>query len=229
MSALTESAFDTLQEILANRYSCRAYQPEPVPRTVIEQMLVAAQRTASSCNTQPWRVHIVSGGARDQLAEQLYAEARDRPREYGDFEFPVRFVNEYRERRYTCGMQLYDSLGIARDDKPARLQQMLANFRFFGAPHVALIFNEADLGAYGVVDCGAYVTNLMNAATALGLGTVPQAAIACYPHIVKPFVGAPEHHQLVCAVSFGWPDHRHPVNQFRTSRAELASVVQFHE
>lgn len=229
MSSVTESTFDTLQEVLANRYSCRAYQPEPVPRKIIEQMLLAAQRTASSCNTQPWRVHIVSGGARDQLAEQLYAEARDHPREAGDFDFPVRFVNEFRERRYTCGMQLYDSLGIARDDKAARMQQMLENYRFFGAPHVALIFNEADLGAYGVVDCGAYVTNFMNAATALGLGTVPQAAIACYPHIVKPFVQAPDHHQLLCAVSFGWPNHHHPINQFRTQRAELASVAQFHD
>lgn len=229
MSTVLESRFDILFQILTDRYSCRAYQPDPVPRHLIEQMLLAAQRTASSCNTQPWRVHIVSGNARHQLSQQLYAEARDHPREGGDFDFPVRFVDEYRERRYTCGMQLYDSVGIARHDKAARAEQMLENFRFFGAPHVALIFNEADMGAYGVVDCGAYVTNLMNAATALGLGSVPQAAIACYPHIVKPFVAAPEHHQLVCAVSFGWPNPQHPINQFRTQRADLASVAVFHD
>lgn len=229
MSVSLETRYDALYQLLHDRYSCRGFRPDPVPRDTIEQILQAAQRTASSCNTQPWRVHIVSGAARARLARQLLTEVQERPREEGDFRFPSRFVNEYRERRYTCGMQLYDSVGVARDDRSGRLQQMLLNFEFFHAPHVALIFSEADLGDYAAIDCGGYVSNFMNAATALGVGTVPQAAIACYPHIVKPFVGAAEGQLLVCAISFGYPDPEHAANQFRTERAAIADVATFHD
>lgn len=229
MSVSLDTRYDALYQLLQDRYSCRGFKADPVPRPLIEKILEAAQRTASSCNTQPWRVHIVSGTAREHLSGLLYEAVHTDPRDEGDFRFPLRFVNEYRERRFVCGMQLYDSVGIARDDKAGRQRQMLENFRFFGAPHVALIFSEAELGDYAAIDCGGYVTNFMNAATALGIGTVPQAAIACYPHIVRPFVGAPEQHLLVCAISFGYPDHEHAANQFRTERAPITDVATFHE
>ncbi|MGE4336413.1 MAG: nitroreductase [Pigmentiphaga sp.] len=230
MSAiLTEPVYDTLLQILQQRYSCRAYQPEPVPRHVIEQILAAAQRTASSCNSQPWHVHIVGGAAREALSERLYREASENPPTEGDYDNPVRFVDHYRDRRFICGMQLYDSVSIERQDKESRGRQMLENYRFFGAPHVALIFNEADLGTYGVLDCGAYATNFMNAATSLDLGCVPQAAIAYYPDVVREFLGIPESQRLVCAISFGYPDHDHPINGFRTERASIADAAVWHD
>ena len=46
-------AFDTLSTLLHTRYSCRAFVPEPLPRSTIEAILAAAQRTASWCNAQP--------------------------------------------------------------------------------------------------------------------------------------------------------------------------------
>ncbi|WP_208510355.1 nitroreductase family protein [Variovorax paradoxus] len=48
-------AFDSLRELLHERTSCRAFLDRPVPRGVIEQVLGAAQRTASWCNAQPWQ------------------------------------------------------------------------------------------------------------------------------------------------------------------------------
>ena len=65
-----------------------------------------------------------------------------------------------------------------RGDKMAYAKQALENFNFFGAPHVAIIHTNEPLGIYGAIDCGAYVSNFMLAAQALGLGTIPQAALA---------------------------------------------------
>lgn len=107
-------------------------------------------------------------------------------------------------------MALYEAVGIARDDHDARLGQMLKNFRFFGAPHVAVITSPRALGAYGVMDCGAYVANLLNLAQALGLGAIAQGAIGMYADAVRRHLPIDDDRDVVCAVSVGHADPDHP-------------------
>ena len=57
------------------RYSVRAFLPQPVPRETIEHVLTVAQRTASWCNSQPWQVLIASGEAKERFRKAIYAEA----------------------------------------------------------------------------------------------------------------------------------------------------------
>ena len=52
----TADRIGVLEELLGERYSVRAFQPQPVPRETIEHVLTTAQRTASWCNSQPWQV-----------------------------------------------------------------------------------------------------------------------------------------------------------------------------
>ena len=72
-----------------------------------------------------------------------------------------------------------------RGDKAAYAKQALENYNFFGAPHVAIIHTDEPLGIYGAIDCGAYVGNFMLAAQALGLGTIPQAALARHSGLIR--------------------------------------------
>ena len=67
----------------------------------------------------------------------------------------------------------------------AYAKQALENYNFFGAPHVAIIHTDEPLGIYGAIDCGAYVGNFMLAAQALGLGTIPQAALARHSELIR--------------------------------------------
>jgi nitroreductase len=59
----TEDRIGVLEELLNERYSCRAFLARQVPRETIEHVLKTAQRTASWCNSQPWQVLIASGEA----------------------------------------------------------------------------------------------------------------------------------------------------------------------
>ena len=72
---MTDTAIETLETLLAARYSCRAYRPEQVPRATIERILNAAQKTASWCNSQPWQVTITSGAATQSFRDVLYPVA----------------------------------------------------------------------------------------------------------------------------------------------------------
>src|SRR6202000_1849683 len=144
-----------LEELLNERYSVRAFLPQPVPRETIQHILTVAQRTASWCNSQPWQVVIASGEAKERFRKLIYAEAASGAEDGHDFPPPREYLGVYLERRRESGFQLYNTLGMPRGDKAAYARQALENYNFFGAPHVAIIHTPEPLGTYGAVDCGA--------------------------------------------------------------------------
>jgi nitroreductase len=218
-----------LEELLGERYSVRAFLPQPVPRKTIEHVLTTAQRTASWCNSQPWQVLVASGEAKEEFRKLIYAEASSGAKDDSDFTPPREYTGVYLERRRESGFQLYNTLGITRGDKAAYARQALENYNFFGAPHVAIIHTHEALGIYGAVDCGAYVGNFMLAAQALGLGTIPQAALARQSGLIRRHFKLGDDRRVVCGISFGFADHAHKVNSYRTSRAGLGETVTFVE
>ncbi|MGA8988459.1 nitroreductase [Aeromicrobium sp.] len=223
------SDFEVLDRVLTARRSCRGFLPEPVPRDVVERVLAAAQHTASWCNTQPWQVHIVSGEAKKALStaavENVIATfGQPAP---SDFAFPAAYTGVYDERRKEVGWQLYDAVGVVRGDREASAMQMLRNFEFFGAPHVAIITTDADLGVYGAIDCGLYVNSFMLAAEALGIGTCAQAAMGQVAPAIRAQLDLSDDRLVVCGIAFGHPDPEHPTAQFRSHRAAVSNAVAF--
>jgi nitroreductase len=226
----THSApIDTLETLLADRFSCRAFKPDPVPQPTIERILQAAQKTASWCNSQPWQVVITSGAATQAFRELVMQAAKSGRPNSGDFPFPREYRGVYLERRRESGFQLYNTLGITRGDKEGYARQALENFNLFGAPHAAIIHTDEALGVYGAVDCGGYVTSFMLAAQALGIATVPQAALAFHAELVRKHFGLGEDRKIVCGISFGFADREHKANSYRTNRAALPDVATFVE
>jgi len=222
-----EERIGVLEELLGERYSCRAFLPQEVPREIIEHVLTTAQRTASWCNSQPWQVLIASGEAKERFRKLIYADAASGAQDDHDFTPPREYLGVYLERRRESGFQLYNTLGITRGDKAAYFRQALENYNFFGAPHVAIIHTDEPLGIYGAIDCGAYVSNFMLAAQALGLGTIPQAALARHSGLIRKHFNLADDRRVVCGISFGYADNAHKVNSYRTSRASAADTVTF--
>ena len=217
-----------LQDLLAARHSCRAFRADPVPRDVIDTILLDAGRVPSWCNAQPWKVQLTSGAATDRFRDVML-KAFDTEQPAPDFPFPDGYTGPRKERRQTCGLQLYQAVGIERGDKPGRIAQMRENYAFFGAPHVALITTATELGPYGALDCGGFITAFCLSAEAQGIATVPQAAIAFYAETVRAHFAIPEAERILAAISFGFEDTDHPANAFRTSRATLDEVTTFHD
>jgi nitroreductase len=220
---------EVLEDLLASRYSCRAFRSDPVPRLTIERILNAAQKTASWCNSQPWQLAIASGAATQKFRDAIYGAASGGKPNTGDFPFPREYRGVYLARRRESGFQLYNSLGIPRGDKAGYAKQALENFNFFGAPHVAIVHTDEALGVYGAIDCGGYVTSFMLAAQAVGVATIPQAALAFHSELVRQHFGLGDDRRVVCGISFGFPDRDHKANSYRTTRARVADAVTFFE
>ena len=218
-----------LEHLLGERFSCRAFRSDPVDSALIEQIVRIAQRTASWCNAQPWQVLITRGTATDDFRTAMVAHVESGAAPNSDLANPRAYQGVYRERRRECGFQLYDAVGIGRDDRAAAQAQAMQNFHLFGAPHVAIITSDEALGAYGAVDCGAFISNFMLAARALGIDSVPQAAIAGHSGFVRDYFALPADRIMVCAISFGYADTAHPVNGYRTRRAHLDEVLSWQD
>ncbi|OAK56874.1 nitroreductase [Rhodococcoides kyotonense] len=218
---------DTLRDLLESRVSCRAFTSEPVSDGTIREILTMAQRTASWCNSQSWHLAITRGEGTERLRKALHSAASADVVEETDIAFPREYRGVHKQRRRESGFQLYNAVNIERGDRTRQREQTLENFRFFGAPHVAILHTDEALGAYGAVDCGAYVSNFLLAATSLGVSTIAQAALAVYPNVLRRELGLSEDRRIVCGISFGYADTSHPINGYRTSRAVVDDVVDW--
>ena len=223
------TAIDTLTQVLEARYSCRAFRPDPVPDTDLTRIVDAARHVPSWCNAQPWQVEITRGAATDRLRDKLTETALAGTPPAPDLAWPSKYTGDYAERRRTCGFQLYDAVGIEKSDRAGRAQQMIRNYAFFDAPHVAIIHSPTELGPYGAMDTGGFVTAFTLAATALGVATIPQAAIAAYAPLLKEHLNIADDRLILCAISMGYADTDAPANSFRTTRADTNDIIGWHD
>ncbi len=218
---------DSLTDILKARYSCRAFLPDPVPDDVITRIISTARHVPSWCNAQPWQVSITKGEATERFRTAMMQAASGGAPPKPDMDWPKSYSGVYNDRRRTCGFQLYDAVSIDKSDRAGRTAQMLRNYALFDAPHVAIISAPAELGPYGAMDCGGFVTAFTLAATALGVATIAQAAIAAYAPVVRAQLDIADDRLILCAISFGYADARAPINQFRTERAAPSDIIDW--
>ncbi len=216
---------EALERLLHQRWSCRAYRPDPVPQEVIERIIRAAGRVPSWCNAQPWNLVVTSGAETDHFRKVLIEASNGTPSP--DIDWPASYSGEYQARRREVGWQLYDAVGVKKGDREGASCQSAQNFHLFGAPHVAIVHAPRELGSYGAIDCGGFVTAFTLAATALGVASVPQAAVAAYAPMIRDHFGLEDDRIIVCAISFGYADMDHPANSFRTGRAKLSEITDF--
>lgn len=215
-----------LHALLHARHSCRAFLETQVPQGTISQMLLDAGRAPSWCNAQPWQVTVTSGAATERFRTAMLT-AFDTGAPAPDVPFPDSYSGAHLQRRRACGFQLYEAVGIGRGDRDGRTAQMRENYNLFGAPHVAVITCPKELGPYGMLDCGGFITAFCLSAQSLGIGTVPQAALALFSDVVRGHFNVPHDRLVLAAVSFGHPDSPADANNFRTDRAPLDEFVTF--
>lgn len=219
--------YDDFTALLGARHSCRGFRSDPVSAIKIAQILTAAQKVPSWCNAQPWQVDITVGAETDRLRTALYDHAMTAA-QTPDVPWPSAYTGKHQSRRKSCGLQLYKAVGVARGDRAASAQQLMENFRLFGAPCFALLTAPAELGPYAYLDCGGFITGFTLAATSLGLASIPQAAVAAYAPFLREWFKLPDDRIILSGISFGYPDKTHPANGFRTSRAPLDEWMRLH-
>jgi nitroreductase len=211
---------------VGKRISVRAFKPDPVPGDVVREILQIAQRAPSGGNLQPWRVHAVAGEPLAELkakAQATLAAGLEKP----EYEvYPADLWDPFRTRRFVCGEDLYASIGIPREDKPARLRQLARNVELFGAP-VGLFFTlDRKLGYPQWADVGMFMQTVMLLAVERGLDTCAQEFWARLPKTVGDFLGLPDDQMLFSGMALGYRDESAPINNWRTRRDPFEAFAE---
>ena len=121
-----------VSDAVLSRSSIRAYTKKIVPNEIIKELLITASRSASGGNLQPWKIYVINGASMQAFLD--FQSSWDQPEIPGYDIYPPKLKEPYRTSRYDLGEQMYSLLGIERDNKEARINQVLKNFTFFGAP-----------------------------------------------------------------------------------------------
>jgi nitroreductase len=218
---------------ITSRRSIRAFLPTPVAHEDIAAILQVAARAPSGTNTQPWKVYVLQGERKRQLSAALLAAHNDpalaaqHKEEYAYY--PREWVSPYIDRRRKVGWDLYQLLGLTRDNKAGMAAQHGRNYEFFDAP-VGLIFTIDRVMEQGSwLDYGMFLQSIMVAARARGLDTCPQAAFTQYHRLIAEQLGLPENETVVCGMALGVADMSKIENSLVTERMSVAEFVKFVE
>lgn len=214
-----------LDHLLRARRSVRAYTPEPLSREQVIDVLQAATAAPSNSNTQPWRVHVLTGAPMRELGEALVNAFRKDELPPASH-FPDPLPPALRQRQSDFAERYYGALDIDRSDLAARLRQTQRNFTFFGAP-VGLIFSiDARLGPHSWLDLGLYVQNVMLAAKARGIDTCPQVSFARFHPVIAPLLRMPPDEVVACGMAMGFGDPAAQVNRMAMPRQRVEAFTQ---
>ena len=228
---------EIVDRAITSRRSVRGFLPDPVERATVEEILAVASRAPSGTNIQPWKVHVLTGAAKERLSTRILAahdedyerhakgEAPLHTVEY-DY-YPVQWFEPYLGRRRKIGWDLYGLLGIGKKDYDKMHAQHGRNYTFFDAP-VGMIFTiDRRLLQGSWLDYGMFIENIMVAARGRGLHTCPQQAFAPFHSVIEAELGLPETDMVMCGMALGVEDKNVVANTLVTERAPVADFVTF--
>ena len=216
-------------EVVTGRRSIRGFRPEAVSRELVDEVVELAVRAPSSYNSQPWHLHIASGPVLDRIREASVERTESgvapsfERRESGAYE------GEHRKRQIEVAVQLFEAMGIVRDDVEGRQRWTMRGFRIFDAPVLIVITYDRQLqgGDVAPFDCGSLATSLVNAAWSRGLGTVINSQGVMHSPVVRQHLDIPEDQVILISIALGWPDESFPANAVVSRRRPVDDVATF--
>ncbi len=200
-----------------------------MPRELIEEIIDLAKRAPSSMNTQPWHFHVITGEPLERIRKgntekMMSGSAVDR-----EIKMNHGYEGPHRERQIEIAVQLFEAMGIARDDKPKRQDWVMRGFRQFDAPVSIVITVDKALADDTIAhfDCGAATYGLVLAAWSKGLGSVINGQGIMQSSVVRENANIPEDEVIMTCVAMGYPSDEFVANDVKSRRVANDQVASF--
>jgi len=214
-----------VSEAVKSRRSIRAFLKNPVDDHLLKELLRISSRSPSGGNLQPWKIYVVNGKSMTSFLE--FQKTWHEPETPAYDIYPKSLKEPYRTYRYQLGEQMYDLLDITREDKDARIKQVMKNFEFFGAPCALFCFVDRQMGPPQWSDLGMFLQTFMLLAQEHGLDTCAQEAWSMKQESVSKFAGINDELMLFCGMSIGYKDPNAEVNKLYSERSSLDEWATF--
>ena len=217
-------------EVINGRRSTRGFLDKPVSVEVLKEVIELAVRAPSSMNTQPWHFHIVTGEVLDNIRRENTKRNVDGVPPSREIKSPLGYQGKHRERQVEIAIQLFQEMGIERDDAEGRQDWALRGFRQFDAPVAIIVTFDEELKEDDIskFDCGAAVNGLVNAGWSKGLGAVINSQGIMQSPVVREYAKIPDNQIIMICVAMGYPDEEFPANKVISKRRPIEEVATFH-
>jgi nitroreductase len=214
-----------VSDAVLSRSSIRAFTNTPIENELIKELLVKSSRSASGGNLQPWKIFVINN---DSMKKFLAFQNKWSEPETSAYDiYPPKLKEPYRTSRFELGEEMYALLGIGREDKNARISQVMKNFEFFGAPCAFFCFVDRQMGPPQWSDLGMFLQTFMLLAKEAGLDTCAQEAWSMKQESVSQFVSAGDEDILFCGMSIGYKDSEAIINSLVSERRPLDTWATF--
>jgi nitroreductase len=217
------------EDIAQARRSIRGYKKDSIPREILEEIIHIAKQAPSSMNTQPWHFHVLTGEPLERIrkgnTEKMMAGSSvDR-----EIKLNHGYEGPHRERQVEIAVQLFEAMGIARDDKERRMDWVMRGFRQFDAPVSIVITVDKALADDTIAhfDCGAATYGLVLAAWSKGIGSVINGQGIMQSSVVRENANIPEDQVIMTCVAMGYPDDSFVANDVKSRRSPNDKVASF--
>ena len=214
-----------VSEAVAKRSSVRSFLDKSISTELIKDLLTKSSRAASGGNLQPWKIFVINNSAMNDFLK--FQKSWTEPEVPAYDIYPQKLKEPYRTSRFELGEQMYEILGIGREDKQARLSQVMENFRFFGAPCAFFCFVDRQMGPPQWSDLGMFLQTFMLLAKEAGIDTCAQEAWSIKHDSVSKFVNAEDSDILFCGMAIGYKDEAAAVNSLKSERRPLNEWAKF--
>jgi nitroreductase len=212
-------------DAVQSRSSIRSFLNNPVSDELLKVLLEKSARAASGGNLQPWKIFVINNSSMKDFLE--FQERWTEPEVPAYDIYPPKLKEPYRTSWFELGEQMYEILGIGREDKDARIAQVMKNFRFFGAPCAFFCFVDRQMGPPQWSDLGMFLQTFMLLAKEAGLDTCAQEAWSMKHDSVSKFVNAEDSDILFCGMAIGYRDESAAVNTLKSQRRPLKEWAKF--
>ena len=199
---------DTITAIQARR-SIRRFKPDPVPRELTQAVLQAGMNAPSAKNRQPWRFYVVSGAAKEQMAEAMRT----------DLQWQEDSGMDSEEDRALLKGAWY-TLGIME-----KAPVTIFIFNPFGKPPTEGLapYGERFFELANAQSVGAAIQNMCLAACEQDLGSLWICDVFSAFHSLGKWLQTDA--QLVAALSLGYPDETPPARP-RVPVGEITTYLE---
>lgn len=215
-------------EALRTRKSIRGFKPDPLPKHILAKVLEFATRAPSAMNTQPWHITVISGNVLDDIRrENVEALNTGAVSAQEMIRKPLQGI--YRKRQVDLAIQIFQLMGIARDDKEKKAEWMMRGFRYFDAPAAIILSLENTMNSTSALcDVGALCQSICLAALEFGLGTCIEDQGILFPDVLRKLAGIPDSSMPVMCVAIGYPDREFPANRLVTPREPVDNTTEWY-
>jgi len=180
-------------------------------------------------NTQPWHVHVLTGAPLDRIRERNTEEMLAGAQAKRDIVTHGPYEGIHRKRQVDIAIQLFEAMGIARDDKERRQDWVMRGFRQFDAPvSLVLTYDKVlDPGAVCHFDLGALSYGIVLAAWDRCLGTVVNGQGIMRSDIVREVADIPENEVIMTCIAMGYPNDDFSANAVKSHREPNDAFVHY--